>query len=467
MAQANYREAISWFRKSIEAASFMPSPHNNLALCLFAEGDPEEAVRAQRAGLDVSIMPNVFGQCNMVAFHLAMGREADAEDYLEKALDLEMVSVDACLKLCEALARFKRHQAILDKIEGASFPENAGLRFYAGVAAANLGLRGRARQELRRVSIGHPKAGTATLYLKWLNSAATPPTVHGDWPYLSSYEIYPRSVIELWAQRNEEQWKASRAAVEFCEALLNEGVEFTDALMGMLGSLTHPDAKALLWAIVKGTIGSDQLRMRALGRLREIGEVGRDEAVEMVVNGQRTKVATLGIRLNSEIQYGGRCDPSAEKIYVKALGMIQRGAGDWEQCRELFAQVMRAAPAFFPARMNYAVCLMYGGQPAEAERIFREIMASQPDYLFAPAILMQMMVREGRLEEARGLLQTISLPAEVHPDAMMAWLFAQLGLLKQEGRYDEMQTLLTMAESIAPDHPALRSAREDPVLREI
>jgi tetratricopeptide (TPR) repeat protein len=461
MGKGRFKEAIPWFRKARDAFPAVYTPANNWALCLFITGQLNKAIQVQEQSMEESPLPNCFGLANLAAFYLIKGQEQKAERHLTEALDMEIPTADACVKVCESLARFGRHQDILDVADESEYAHDSGVCFFAGIAAANLGENSLARDYLRRVGLGHHKADMAQRYLRHLQDKSTPHTVRGDWPYLLQYEICPLSVIEAEIKRDQADWTTRRVAVNVCEGLLNENADDADSATSMLALLKHPDATALLWTIVKGTFGPDQLRMAALSALQKRGEIKHNQKVEMVTNGGRTTVATMGMKLDPEIRFGGMLPPALDKINIKAIKAGQGRKPDWGKLGEDYQHIMREAQDYYPARYNYAVSLLHRQRQAEAEPILSELVEQYPGYLFAPATLLQIFTMQGRKTDAEALIRSVTLPEETHPSAMVAWLIAQALYYEYLEDFKTTRRCLEAARDVDPDHPTVKMLWRD------
>jgi tetratricopeptide (TPR) repeat protein len=461
MAKGEYGKAIPVLRKAAAEAPFVYTSANNLALCLFVTGKLEEAICAQRDSIEAGPLPNPFGLANLATFQLVNGNEAEGEQALDQVMDMELPSADACIKVCETLARFKRHQAILDTADKSGYGHDPVVCFFTGIAAANLGLRERAQQDLKQVQPGHHKADMVQRYLRHLREGSSPHTARGDWPYLISLEVCPVEIIAGNIKSNSTDWMTRRIAAYCFEAMLNETADKPDDAIALLSQVTHPEGTALLWMLVKGTFGPDSLRMAALRALQERGAVKPGQQIEMHLNGARSKVATVGTRLDSEYRFGGTLPSALDKLYAKTVKAGYGKHPDWDAIGGNYQRIMNEAPDYFPARYNFAVSLLHRGRTDEAERILRELVAPHPEYLFAPATLLQILVNKGQTQEADALVQSAATPAETHPEAMVAWMVAQTLYHVAAGRDKEACHCIEMARKISPENQAVKRLWQD------
>jgi len=457
MGQSKFKQAIPWFRKALERTSVVYTSANNLAICLYVTGKLDEAIAVKEKSLAESPLANPFGLANLATFYWIRGDESAAEACIEEAMALPFPSVDTCIKICEVLARYKRHKTILKVVDASIYGEDPAVCFFSGVAAANLGKSVRAQADLKRVSVGYNPAVVAQRYLSHMPEKSAPHTVMGDWPYLLAYEVCPLDLLDAEIKADEDACNQNRVLVQCTEALLNEGAyDATPEILAVLAKVTHPDATTLLWAIVKGAFGQDDLRSKALLMLQQRGEVKPGEPVEMLVNGKRAKVQSKGVNLNPEYRFGPALPRALDKIYVKAVTDGQKPDPNWDKIGKVYQQVMRAQPAFYPARYNYAISLVHCKRYTEADPILRELYEQHPDYLFAAATLVQLCMVQGWDAEAKTIIDSVTLPVETHPSAMVSWMIAQHLYWQQQGEHAAAERCLDMVRELAPEHPLLQ-----------
>lgn len=461
MAAGKFEQAIPLFRQSSEAAPFVYTAANNLAVCLFATGQLDEAIRVQTESMKAAPFPNPFGLSNLVTFHTVNGDEEAAQRYLGEALACSLPSADACVKVCEVLARFKRHREILDFADRSGYGDDPGVCFFTGVAAANLDDRPRAQRDLRRMPLGHYKAEIARRYLECLGEKIKPHTVRGDWPYLFAHEICPFEVARNELEKDEADWLSRRVVVDFCEAILNESSAEPENGIRMLIHAKHPEAVELLQIIAKGTFGPDSLRMEAIQELDARGKLDRRQGIEVFLNGKRGKVAYKGTRLNPDFRFGKQLPEKLEKLYAKAVGAGYKKRPDWSLIGETYLRVIKEEPEYYPARYNYAISLIHRGRTDEAETVLHGLVKERPEYLFARATLLQILVNGDHMDEADTLFRSADMPEETHPDAMVVWLVAQTLYHEAAERDEEAFRCIRTAHEISPDTPAVKALWPD------
>lgn len=457
LAVADYEGAIKLFKQAmLPGLEDFYTSSNNLALCLYASGRLGEAIRVQSQSLKESRFPNPFGLANLATFHYIDGDEALARQCLDDALKLDMPSADACIKVCEALARFKRHQDILDVADASPYRNNPDVCFFTGVAAANLGGRVRAQQDLSRQKESHYKAEIIRRYREHLREGAAPHTVLGDWPYLYSQEILPHDLLEVEFLDDPKNWRDRRIILDVCEVFCNERPSAAAAALEMLQNIKHPEVIPFLWKIVNGSFGPDDFRIKALTILQQLGGAKSGQEVEVLIEGQRRKLAVAGTRLNADFRFGEELPEKLGLLYEKAVLDARKKRPDWAAQQKIYQRILQEAPDYYPARFNYAVSLLKQKQVPEAEEILRTLIKEQPEYLFAWAHLLHILVNKDCLAEAGELVKNAPIPEETHPQAWVTWLMAKTVYYDEIEEDDAAADCIKQAHDIAPDHPTVQ-----------
>jgi tetratricopeptide (TPR) repeat protein len=453
MQLGKFEQAIPCFAKIAKLEKISSSPANNLALCLFLTGKQDEAIRVQRQNLENSLLPNPFGVANLSMFLMILGDEAGAEKAVSHAATLKAINPDATAKVCEMLARLRRHQDIITTADASDFGKDPNVLFYTGVAAANLGDYTRAIEDLRRVPYEHVKASMTQQYLQHLESKTQPNTIRKDWPYLLPSEFY---IINNQGKRDDAMKEAlltGRYMVDFVEVALNTGQDgAADGLIEMLRLSRHPEAIALLRLIMEGNFGSDQLRINAAKILTRKGEIKKGEEFEILHKGKPSKQQVFSINLNSDFVFG-EIPPAIEKQYRNLVMAGRKPSANWREISLGYEKLSREAPQYYPVHYNYAVSLVHIKRSTEAESILRRIVDEHPAYLFARATLLTILAADGRLTEAKNLVAATNFPDETHPGAYIAWLVAMTQYHEELGQNAAAFATIKAAHELAPDDP--------------
>jgi tetratricopeptide (TPR) repeat protein len=241
-----------------------------------------------------------------------------------------------------------------------------------------------------------------------------------------------------------------RVAVDFCETFLNESVADWEEIVALISTIKHPEAVNLLWLIAKGRFGPDELRIRAATELSTRDELAKDQKIEMFLKGRTTEVALGGIQINPDFRFGNPLPEKLDKKYEKAVLASEKGNADWEKIEQVFLEILNEEPDYYPARYNYVIALLRQNKNNEALPILRDLVAKYPDYLFARATLLQLLLLLNLDDEADELAQSTTLPQETHPAAFATWMVAQTVYHEDAERYDEAYSCIRAAHECAP-----------------
>jgi len=465
MSRNDFRGAAEKFRASIDAAPLIPAAHNNLALVTYMQGEVVQAIRMQEQTLSDIPCENVFGMGNLVHFYLTAGRIAEAERLADEVAGLHPRDVSALGKMCEVFGRLRRHRRVLDAVEQYDGDLDGVANYFAGMAAANLELYEDACTYLRRVGRRGLHRSRARKHLRAIEAGKGSGTVEGNWPYFETQEILHR---DLFAKMTDEAGNPAEGMVAVREnpTVVDAMASWLDATGGteddtgvieLLGSMNHPRGVELLTTIAEGTFGVDKLRMAAMQELVSKGIWNGDEPRTVWLNGKWTEVQNRPFGINPEAASA----PMPEGM----LPLYERGttalrSGKWKKGEECWREFVVKEPTFFPAHHNLAVALLRQGHNAEAEKHLRMAMELATDYLFAPCTLAVLYLDEDRVAEAREVLDAVTVPEEIHPEAMICYCNAQTQVAIAEAEFDKAIGWLDMGAAIDPDNPGVRELQE-------
>ncbi|MFB3905943.1 MAG: tetratricopeptide repeat protein [Acidobacteriota bacterium] len=460
-----FAEAERSFRAAIAAAPLVPAVHNNLAVVVFAQGRVDEAIRIQEAILKEVPIENLFGMSNLVQLYLTAGRVADAEAVANDTLRLRPRDSGAQAKQCEVFARLGRHREILDAVERYTGDSDGFVRYFAGMAAANLGLFDRALDYLQHVGRGEILGARAAKYARLIRAGRGPGTIEGNWPYFEPQEIMPRDVFEklVGEAAQGEPAKArlftNPMVVDMVAAFLNgsRGTDRDKDLIELLGRMNHPRAVDLLKRIAEGTFGCDDLRLSALRTLVQNGVWDGKSPHKIWLRGNWVVVKSQENEITPEAASAPMPD-GLSPLYKAATIAVRNG--QWKKGERLWREFLAQAPMFHPAYHNLAVALAQLGRKAEAETYLRKAMELDPGYVFAPCTLAVIYLREGRVAEARELLDKVIVPEKVHPGAMATYCTAQTQVAAAEGDSEKAVAWLDIAAKVDPDNSNVKNLRK-------
>ena len=228
--------AADLFRRARETDETLWTAWNNEATCAWEAGDVEAAYDIQCRGIAKSPIDNTFGHAAMVFYSYALGREEEAEAWLEKALsNKKPLNADVVRHVCKALAVFRRHRDIVDYVAASGMSDDPGVSYYLGTAYANLVETGEALSALHVALKGdyHQQAGS---YIDMLEVAIEPPSPYeGDWPYFSIMDFAPaRWLDEDMRESGDPLARCRNFADEAIVVLCTEGLRPTKDLLKLV-----------------------------------------------------------------------------------------------------------------------------------------------------------------------------------------------------------------------------------------
>jgi tetratricopeptide (TPR) repeat protein len=138
--------------------------------------------------------------------------------------------------------------------------------------------------------------------------------------------------------------------------------------------------------------------------------------------------------------------PLAGQMFAEAISRHQ--LGQLAEAEALYRAILAIQPAHAGAGYNLGIVLQTLGRQADAVGAYRHVIAVRPDFADAYSNLGTALQDLGQLDEAVAIYrQAIALK----PDFAMA--FSNLGaVLKQQGKFDEAVTACRAALAIQPDY---------------
>lgn len=458
MMQGHFGLAGTCFQEVIAAFPDNPAGYNNLAMSRFMGGNLEEAIAIQTRVMTSLPIPNAFGMAQMVHFLLLAGEDAAAEEALEGAVEMALLSPFALSRTCQSLTLFSRHETILELISKSHYEPDAALLWYAGIAAANLGQYERSCGYLKQAATRHGFDKRAGQMLQRIGKGAAPYGLSGEWPYLFAVEIVPQAMTARIGREMEGEEAPlllkSRAVVDMAVAILNEnGGTSTDAVE-IMGRFTHPRATEVLVKIAEGTFGTDDIRMTACRKLIERGAWSKDEPHTIWMKGGWAKML---FQEYISTQQPASSHEIPEKFYPAYEKALEAGrSGKWKSAEKQWRELLAEVPDHPPFHFNLAISLMKQKRnEAEAERHLRTAMELEPEYLFPPAHLAILYASRGEVGKAREILAEMVVPKETPSDALMGYFSAQIQVCIAEKNLPAAVHWLKMGRNIDPEYPAI------------
>jgi tetratricopeptide (TPR) repeat protein len=221
---------------------------------------------------------------------------------------------------------------------------------------------------------------------------------------------------------------------------------FAFALAGMAHT---PEMQAAVRDFALSRRGPDALRMQALQQSREEGLL--PETARVWIKGEWRDLELRGYEIHDESLHSH--SPEVARLVIEAVLLLQDRQA--KAAEELLLQALVLEPDAPDIMNNLATAYGQQQRGREARLILERLHAQHPDYLFAAANLASMAARDGRIPEARALLEPFQSRTRLHRTEFASLSSAQIELALAEGDPESARIMFDMWEGIDPDHPLL------------
>ena len=386
-----------------------PSASNNLALALFMSGQVAQAREVAEASWQAH-------PANLFALERALRWRCWAE------------GLDGCLGFVPTL-----RQAVPGRAEDA-IARIAALRFLGDAEAA---------QQAVEDTQDAPWWSQATrpqrdMFEALGGSSPEPlPGDHATWfprPWVQAMTGLARESRQGNQAAVQARWEAQLDACDAHPAYLERAAELGDAAMRLLAlGMLKQRAKAadaaaidsLRWLLTR-PCGPDTVRMELLDWLAEQGLQTRGQPVQILAAGQVHTTRSYGMHIHDRPR-PSPFPPAGQALHQRVHQAIRRGA--LREALEL-AQRLHGMHPEQPGALNDLAAIQEAmDQPVDdIVALFRQALALAPDYVFARCGLSRCLAGQGRVDEARALLDGLHERAEWHHSEYRSLLLAQRAL---------------------------------------
>lgn len=471
LSLGRYREVRRAAQALHARAPSLMAALNNLGLAAWSEGDLTEAERAFRQVLEQRA-DNIHALANLARLLASTGREEEARAVAERLKASTTPASDHWLKVAEALTFLGDDAGVLDALARAEAqstplaPASEGmLRHLAAVAAARQGDMARARRLWEDALRLRPELAIAERNLEALDlPRALRPT---PWAYPLEGWMSPVHIHQvrerLSAGRSEKE--RQRGVTQLLETipglrttlllLLERGdpgaIRFALELCGASGDASLLEA---LERFALGERGRVHERVYAALLVRDAGKA-REEDLQIWTGERRQplrwfdhEVYDTPVRRHSR-----RVEPLAEQASLA----LSDGLG--AEAERLLREALALEPDAPDLVNNLAVAYQVQGRVAEGAKLAEEIFTRWPDYFFGRCMEARRLAHEGRLEEARRILEPLLEQRRLHRTELSALCAAHVELLVAEGDREGAEVWLSLLEATSPEDRQLPSLR--------
>ncbi len=462
--------ALGRVREAREAAEVlhvawprMPAILNNLGLAAWMQGDFARAEAAFREVIE-SHPHNVHALSNLARVLLLSGRAEEARAVAERLKHSTAPASERWLKIAEALSYLGDDMGVLEafeKMERENHPKlpssEAQLRHLAAVAALRQGDSGRASRLWKQALELMPGLEPARDNLAALDQPA--PLRPAPWAFELAGWIPPVRMKELGQRLKArplllEDFPELRPLVPL---LLDRGSPDAVRLILTLGDLLRVDA-ALVEALkhfALGERGHIAARFQAASIVLAAGAAREDE-LQLWTGKRRQPYRWLDVEV-STTAVRQQHSPKVEQLLERALVMLRQREG--HKGEQLLREALALEPDSPDLMNNLAAARQIQGHVAESDRMIEEVHQRWPEYFFGRCAVARLRIREGRLEEARQLLEPLLNQRSLHASELSALCAAQMDWLLADGDKEGAQVWFHILETAYPDDPQLELHR--------
>ena len=467
LSEKNYSTAIAAERRAIRLLGDWPPPHNNLAMALFSDGQPDQAISICRKVIEQDAN-NVHALGNAIRFLAWTGREAEARPLWDRLRGVTPRVPSDVLKVAEAAADLNEDESVYQALNPPNGPPLSqamrpryvpGIELMLAIAEANTGRR---RQAIHRLEALQPKVSGLEDYLTALRAGKPGPGWAERFPYVSLHEMLPSDEMETFVnlvggQKDIQEPRFRRQVERFvarypqivrvAEKIIWE-TELPDLGIALLAVIPTPAAHAALRRFALSQAGEDDARMRALRALGESGGLDGDEWVRVWLNGEWQQVRVREYELVEEAEF----DYAEQVADLLNQGLAAMQAKDDEEAERLYRQALALEPQARQAYNNLGVIYRQRGEEAQARAMFKAALEADPTYAFPRCSLANDLIDEGDIDGAEEMLAPLRDVTRLQPTEMSFYTYTQARILIRQGEYDRARQALRTALRFTPGY---------------
>jgi Flp pilus assembly protein TadD len=464
----DFPACIAASRRAIKLVGDWPPPHNNLSLALFWSGQPEEAISVARRVLSHA-PDNVHALSNSMRYLAWTGRGDEARELWARLEDVPISDDDTRRKIVEAAAILDEDEYVYRILRphsrlrtgtartGRASELTAQEQFFLAVAEANTGRQRDAKRRLRVLQRDWPWAGNL---LQALRAGQPGPGWAERFPYFNSTDLLPREEIEklvalnqrrddLPARRFEREMKRFVTrfpqVVRMAEKLLVEEGH-PDAGIAILLSIGTSEAYDVLRRFGQSKLGEEDVRLQALTRLLEIGEISEGESLRVWLDGEWREVRLRASEVPEEEEY----PPDVAELVNR--GIEAHHEGDYDLAERLFQSALELEPQIKQAYNNLGAIHAHRGEHDRAKELFRKALELDPLYPIPRCNLAAYLLEEDDVASAEAMLEPLANAPPHHPQDIAFYFYTQARVLFRKKEYNDARRALRAALRAAPDH---------------
>jgi tetratricopeptide (TPR) repeat protein len=438
-----------------------PVAQNNFAQILFSEGDIEQAAEILESVLAKN-PDNNFALYRLATLRMWLSGKVPAADLNERLQATVPTTLD---ELCHQMesALFFDQAARADEIyrlapdfpwygeNGKYDPKTSNtIRYLGAMAAWRLDNHPEALRRIRGIGENNDEYGKIRAQCFLADVEGDTP----DWMLCNPSQWWPIPWILSKKIEDEtelfDNWQKQMPVPHFdylVAVAMNSGEKAQPLALSMLRYLANGDlreeARQALLALLRLPCGPDSVRNKLHGMMIEEGLLDDKTPVKIFTLGRLIEMRPLTITIINA--------PMGEETVLSAADAkryerVNRLANDdLPRALEIMEDLLSRYPDY-PRILTAAASLRRGnGEPLERwAPLVRHAAEIEPDYLFSRVCMIQLLVAENRIEEARESLKPLMDLKEMHSSEWRAILIAQIRLAQATGDFAAVARLLTM-----------------------
>jgi tetratricopeptide (TPR) repeat protein len=470
LQQADYPTAIRANRQAIRVLDAWPPPRNNLALALFFNGEPGQAIEETRNVL-ARDPDNLQALSNAVRFLAWSGRREEAAEVWSRLRELTPDGTDERLKAAEAFAVMDDDERVYDMLAGlddadAARPDVKALgtqaRFFLAVAMANLGMKD-ARRHLEALQAESP--GVEPL-VRAVRDGQRGLGWSDRFPYFPIDHLISKQRLQEFVELIQREdrlppQRFEREVARFVErfpqlVLVADKIVWEEMQPGagvsLLARIGTPAAYAAIRRFALSQAGSDEDRMNALATLSQAGRIEPGETLRMWHGGEWQEVEMRQI----EISETTRPPYSSQVMALHAQGMQALQAGDLALAEKRLRRAIELEPNAPDIHNNLATVYSRREEHDRAKELYRKAIELDPLYVVPRLNLNRYLLDDGDIEGAIAMLAPLAEATHFGTRDMALYSFAQARILIAQEEYRRAEEMLEHALEMWPEYEEAR-----------
>ena len=473
ISRQRYDEAQSVAQKALDREPNYVPILNNMALLLLVDGKWREAVPYSERAVEID-PENVYALAHLARINSMLGYKQEAAFFAKRMKAGRAGFSDKTGKVIETLSFLGDDESVLEAYQEALKDEDdPALRsplthHLAGAATMRLGREREAKDYWKRALKLDPDFDMA---LENLADLKLPVGVrHGPWAFPLRYWISRATMSDLTADLIKQPASGSEDGAKDAlrKALLRHPE--VETLVPILLERGDPSGRQFAQVIAStaqtpamleslrdfalSRNGPDGMRMQAATLASDTGVFDTD-SVSVFVKGKQQDVGILGWEIHNEP--AGSHRPAVQKLLVDGTQALF--SGDFARAQKLLKRALEMEPGAPDIINNLANSYKAEGRDAEALALMKEISERFPDYFFGTINMIQLSIEEGRMDDAKAMLEALSARKRFHSGEFAALAQAQVVFLLQSEEPGAARHWYDMWKQASPDHPGLEYYR--------